>query len=199
MMTLHFLYDVANDAESTQKSIITSYSLVWRVNQPGKLINRNHLCVPGSHLLKSIQFPRLGFENSCWIALQASRCQQMARQAPLCQQVFSKPCLVNFISKDTHLVFSISGAYHIMYIKWKIHDCIPFPPYGWLKYGSCQPLMKVCIHLFLRNHLRATCQGPVYYDNYGWKNDNRPPKNKISLNNSHQHQNLHCELNWLLN
>ena len=23
------------------------------------------------------------------------------------QQVFSKPCLVNFISKDTHLVFSI--------------------------------------------------------------------------------------------
>ena len=27
MMTLHFLNDVANEAESTQKSIITSYSL----------------------------------------------------------------------------------------------------------------------------------------------------------------------------
>ena len=39
-MTLHLLNDVANDAESTQKSIITSYSLVWRVNQLGKLINR---------------------------------------------------------------------------------------------------------------------------------------------------------------
>ena len=24
-----------------------------------------------------------------------------------CQQAFSKPCLVNLISKDTHLVFSI--------------------------------------------------------------------------------------------
>ena len=28
MMTLHFLNDVANEAESTQKSKITSYSLV---------------------------------------------------------------------------------------------------------------------------------------------------------------------------
>ena len=28
MMTLNFLSDVANDAESTQKSIVTSYSLV---------------------------------------------------------------------------------------------------------------------------------------------------------------------------
>ena len=28
MMTLHFLNDVANDTESTQKSNITSYSLV---------------------------------------------------------------------------------------------------------------------------------------------------------------------------
>ena len=30
-MTLHFLIDVANDAESTQKSKITSYSLVFRI------------------------------------------------------------------------------------------------------------------------------------------------------------------------
>ena len=33
MMTLHFLNDVANDAESTKKSKITSLSLVWRVKQ----------------------------------------------------------------------------------------------------------------------------------------------------------------------
>ena len=59
---------------------------------------------------------------------QASRCQQafskpflvnliskdthlvfsISRQASLCQQAFSKPCLLNLISKDTHLVFSIS-------------------------------------------------------------------------------------------
>ena len=48
-MTLHFLNDVANDAESTQKSIITSYSLALSVNQLGKLINR----IPGLHLLIS--------------------------------------------------------------------------------------------------------------------------------------------------
>ena len=46
-MTLYFLNDVANDTDSTQKSIITSYSLVSRVNQLGKLINR----IPGSRLL----------------------------------------------------------------------------------------------------------------------------------------------------
>ena len=49
MMTLHFLNDVANDAESTQKSKITSSSLVLRVNQLGKLINR----IPGLRLLIS--------------------------------------------------------------------------------------------------------------------------------------------------
>ena len=52
MMTLHWLNDVVNDAELTQKSIITSYSLVWRVNQLGKLINR----IPGARLLIS-NFP----------------------------------------------------------------------------------------------------------------------------------------------
>ena len=48
-MTLYFLNDVANDAESHKTSIITSYSLVWRVNQLGKLINR----IPGSRILIS--------------------------------------------------------------------------------------------------------------------------------------------------
>ena len=55
-MTLHFLYDVANDAESTQKSIITSYWLVRRVNQLGKLINR----ITGSRLLIS------SLQGSAW-------------------------------------------------------------------------------------------------------------------------------------
>ena len=32
---------------------------------------------------------------------------RIPRQASRCQQAFSKPCLVNLISKDTHLVFSI--------------------------------------------------------------------------------------------
>ena len=40
---------------------------------------------------------RLGFKNACLIARQASRCQQ----------AFSKLYLVNLISKDNHLVFSI--------------------------------------------------------------------------------------------
>ena len=32
----------------------------------------------------------------------------ISRQASQCQQAFSNPCLVNLISKDSHLVFSIS-------------------------------------------------------------------------------------------
>ena len=32
----------------------------------------------------------------------------ISRQSSRCQQAFSKPCLVNLISKYTHLVFSIS-------------------------------------------------------------------------------------------
>ena len=86
-MTLHFLNDATNDAESTQKSIITLYWLASRVNQLGKLINR----IPGSHLLisslpgsasrrlvkslnkphdvnkrsQSLKFTRLGLEITC--------------------------------------------------------------------------------------------------------------------------------------
>ena len=50
----------------------------------GKLINR----IPGLHLLIS------SFSGSAL--------------SMLVEQAFSKPCLVNLISKDTHLVFSIS-------------------------------------------------------------------------------------------
>ena len=48
----------------------------------GKLINR----IPGSRLLIS------------------------SLPGSLCQLAFSKTCLVNLISKDTHLVFSIYGS-----------------------------------------------------------------------------------------
>ena len=48
-MMLHFLSDVANDAESTQNSKITSESLVLKSETTGKLINR----IPGSRLLIS--------------------------------------------------------------------------------------------------------------------------------------------------
>ena len=58
---LHFLNDVANDAESTQKLIIMTYSLVRRVNQLGKLINRASgsllliLSLPGSALRMHVE------------------------------------------------------------------------------------------------------------------------------------------------
>ena len=77
------LNDVVNAIESTRNAIMASLSLVWRVNQ-------------------LVKFTRLGFENACWIAPQASRCQQ----------AFSKPCLVSLISYDTHLVFSIYSINH---------------------------------------------------------------------------------------
>ena len=49
-MMLHFLNDVANDAESTQKSKITSFiSASLKSETMGKLINR----IPGSPLLIS--------------------------------------------------------------------------------------------------------------------------------------------------
>ena len=50
-MMLHFLNDVANDAESSQKMKVTSQLLVWRVKQFASFAN--------------IKFTRLGFENAC--------------------------------------------------------------------------------------------------------------------------------------
>ena len=58
----------------------------------GKLINR----IPGARLLIS-SLPSSALRTLV----------DIARQASLCQQAFSKPCLVNLISKDTHLVFSM--------------------------------------------------------------------------------------------
>ena len=64
-----------------------NYVIIARLQSEtkGKLINR----IPGlRHLTSSLP----GFAS---------------RMLVECQQAFSKPCLVNFISKDTHPVFSI--------------------------------------------------------------------------------------------
>ena len=85
MMTLHFLYDVANDTESTQKKYVIIASLDSETM--GKLVNRI-LC---KCLLTSNLPAPLGE-------------RMLNRSASL---AISKPCHVNLISKDTHLVFSI--------------------------------------------------------------------------------------------
>ena len=46
------------------------------------------------------------------------------------QHVFSKPCLVNLISKDTHLVFSISGMLELTNIYLEqaaVFNCVRTP------------------------------------------------------------------------
>ena len=81
--TLHFLNDIINDVELTQKSTIMSWSPVWKVNQ--------------------------------LIEYQV-RLRERMLNCEASQQVFSKPCLVNLISNNTYLVFSIycslSGKYN---------------------------------------------------------------------------------------
>ena len=59
-MTLHFLNDVAYDAESTQKSKKNVIIASLKSETMGKLINR----IPGSRLLVS-SFTMLDFENAC--------------------------------------------------------------------------------------------------------------------------------------
>ena len=78
-MMLHFLNDVANDAESTQKSKISLKS-----DTMGKLINR----ILGSRLLIS-SLPGSAFRRLV---------ESLGKPCDV------KSCLVNLISKDTHLV-----------------------------------------------------------------------------------------------
>ena len=59
-MTLHFLNDVANDAESTQKNENYAIIATLKSESVGKLINR----IPGLRLF-DIKFTRLRFENAC--------------------------------------------------------------------------------------------------------------------------------------
>ena len=77
----------------------------------GKLINR----IPGLGLLIS-SLPgsalRMHVESLSKPRDVNKRSQSLAWKASGCQQAFSKPCLVNLISKDTLLLFSIS--YHVV-------------------------------------------------------------------------------------
>ena len=59
-MTLHFLNDVANDAEPTQKYKEYAINASLKCSTMGELINR----ISGSRFFY-INFTRLGFENAC--------------------------------------------------------------------------------------------------------------------------------------
>ena len=87
-MTLHFLNDVAYDAESTQTSKLRHNH--WF--EECSTMNR----IPGSRLLIS-SLPGSALRTHVE-SLGKPRDVNLA---------FSKPCLVNLISKDTHQVFSI--------------------------------------------------------------------------------------------
>ena len=77
--------DVANDEESTQKNRSLRQTLVvQRVNRLGKLIN----IIPGSCLSIS--------------SLPGSALRMHVESLERCQQEFSKPCMVNLVSKDTY-------------------------------------------------------------------------------------------------
>ena len=43
--------------------------------------------------------------------------KQLRVQIPMQEQAFSKPCLVNLISKDTHLAFSMSWSFNMKFMK----------------------------------------------------------------------------------
>ena len=88
-MTLHFLNDLANDAESKQKSIIMPYSLVRRVNQLGKLINR----IPGLSFLI--------------LSLPGSSLRTHVESLSKPHNLKALPGKLDIKSKDTHLAFSI--------------------------------------------------------------------------------------------
>ena len=79
------LNDVANDVESTQKSITKVIVAILKSETMDKLINR----IPGSRLLIS-SLPSLGLRMHVKPRDVNKRSQSL--------------CLVNLISKDTHLV-----------------------------------------------------------------------------------------------
>ena len=90
IMMLHFSNNIANDVEMARKIdhyVITS-SL--KTKPTCKLINR----IPS--------------KSFCYHVFQAQLREHMINDSEclVIQQGFSKPCLVNLISKDTHLIFS---------------------------------------------------------------------------------------------
>ena len=120
---VHFLNDVINDAKSTQKS--KNYTIIASLKSEtiGKLINRIaglRLLIsrlPGSALrshVESLDKPHDVNKRSKSLATKLDikvthLVFSLSRQASRCQKVFSNSCLVNLISKDTHLVISISS------------------------------------------------------------------------------------------
>ena len=77
-----------------RKTILTSYSLVQRVNQRGKLINR----IPGSRLLIT--------------SLPGSALRMHVESLGKSRDVNKRS--VNLLSKGTQLVFSISYVIHLL-------------------------------------------------------------------------------------
>ena len=76
---------------------------------PGKLDIKRHS--PSILFISASLRCQQAFSKPCLVNLISKDTHlvfSISRQASRCQQAFSKPCLVNLISKDTHLVFSIS-------------------------------------------------------------------------------------------
>ena len=91
-MTLHFLNDGANDAESKIENYVIIASL--KSESVGKLINR----IPGSRLLIS--------------SLSGSALRTHVESLGKPRDVNNR-CLVNLISKDTHLVFFSCSIFNV--------------------------------------------------------------------------------------
>ena len=144
------------------------------------------MCLLSRFVHIDIKFTRPGFKNTCWIPRQVSRWQL----------AFSKPCLVNLISKDTHLVFSIQyiflgikgpcmGTNHMSYIlsvidilqifyflhfkpNCKKIEVILFPPFTII--GVCS-LICLCAMWYLIVSILHLCTltyfGNLYCKQYG--------------------------------
>ena len=96
-----------------------------------------------------IKFTRQGFENACW--------HRVACRA--IQHAFSKPCLVNLISKDANLVFYLSVYPLLNTLQTSYYDVIF---YFYLDLASLATSFKKCKrHLDL---IKVTCReiGNVY-------------------------------------
>ena len=120
-----------------------------------------------------IKFTRLGFENACCIARQASRCQQ----------AFSKPCLVNLISKDTHLV--ISKHFHLKYTFAMLYGMLS-TNFSYFHFGLLYWLQVIVRHMHLilslswtdpeggdlvdANGTKISCASPFIYSGRIWTN-----------------------------
>ena len=92
-------------------------------------------------------------------------------QASRCQQAFSKPCLVNLISKDTHLVFSISlQASRCQQAKPCLVNLISVDTHLVFSISSARPVLK------LERTLRTTTQNmnQTINSHKNWGNNNKP-------------------------